>query len=220
MLTTAWALLGSGCTSVPVTPAALRAAAPSDAGSSNALVRWQQAVGYCNEFLSSTNRKTLPEGTVKLTDYGMEFVTSNRVQPARIRCTSWGDVLVRFGFSAQERSDGFVVGSEPPGKSRLTDNSFFRNGDGSVMSSPGMAELALHEMTHTYYHCGTVSFGKGVMYYLEAVFLFHYRNHSMERLPFQTSREFAEFYRSKVMSYLKEHPEVMERLRRGRYAPL
>ncbi len=64
------------------------------------------------------------------------------------------------------------------------------------MGNAEIASLTLHELTHTYYRCGTVSFEKGVMYYLEAVFLFRYRNHSMERLPFQTSAEFMEFLNS------------------------
>ena len=123
----------------------------------------------------------------------MEFVANGIVQPTRVRCSDWGDALVWFGFIAQERSDGFVVGDVKHGHNRLIDNSFFKEPDGRDLSNAGMAEMTLHEITHTYYHCGTVSFTKGVRYYLEATFLFRYQNHSMERLPMQTSREFEEF---------------------------
>ena len=40
---------------------------------------------------------------------------------------------------------------------------------------------------------GTVSLTKGFLYYAEAIFLLRYRNHSMERLPYQTSAEFEDF---------------------------
>jgi hypothetical protein len=41
-----------------------------------------------------------------------------------------------------------------------------------------------------------VSFPKTVAYYAEAVFLFRYENHSMERLAFQISREVGQFIQS------------------------
>ena len=123
----------------------------------------------------------------------MEFVVNGVVQQTRVRSSDWGDMLVWFDFTAQERSDGFVVGNVKHARNRLIDNSFFKYPNGQDLSNAGMAEMTLHEITHTYYHCGTVSFTTGMRYYLEAIFLFHYRNHSMEKLPFQTSREFEEF---------------------------
>ena len=48
--------------------------------------------------------------------------------------------------------------------------------------------------THTVHAVGTVSFWKGCAYYLEAIFLFRYSNHSAERLPFATSAEFARWF--------------------------
>ena len=198
-------LLGSGCAAVRVSPAALKASPQRRSECAAELKRWREAVAICNLFLDSPNRKTLPKGRVRLTEDGMEFVANGVVQPARVRCSDWGDVLVWFDFTAQERSDGFVVGNVKHGRNRLIDNSFFKLPDGRDLSNAGMAELALHEMTHTYYHCGTVSFTKGVMYYLEATFLFRYQNHSMERLPMQTSREFEEFLYSMARAAQKSN---------------
>jgi len=149
----------------------------------------------CNEFLNSPYRKTLPKGSLRLTEEGTEFVTEKRVVPIRIRCSTSGDLVVRVsGLLAQERSDGFVVGLARPKRSRLLDNTFFNHPNGQPLSSSVMAELLLHELTHCYYHVGTVSFGKGLAYYAEAVLLFRYRNHSMERLPYRTTAEFWQFF--------------------------
>jgi hypothetical protein len=56
-----------------------------------------------------------------------------------------------------------------------------------------MASTILHELTHSYYHLGTVDFFRGASYYAEAIFLLRYRNHSQERLPYLTSKEFSAF---------------------------
>jgi hypothetical protein len=191
-------LLLCGCAAVPVTPATLVTSTDRPEERDASLKRWREAVNLCNAFLESPYRKTLPPGEIWLTDDGMEFVADGLVRPINIRCTYWGDVLVWFGMAAQERSDGFVVGLVKSGRSRLLDNSFFKYGTNQPNFSAVMAELTLHELTHSYYQCGTVSFTKGMMYYLEAVFLFRYRNHSMERLPFKTSGEFESFYWSSI----------------------
>lgn len=186
-------MLGSGCAAVRVSPAALKASSERKGECAADLKKWREAVQICNLFLDSPYRKTLPKGQIRLTDQGMEFVADGVVQPTRVRCSDWGDVLVWFDFTAQERSDGFVVGNVKHARNRLIDNSFFKNVDGNDLGNASMAEMTLHEITHTYYHCGTVSFTTGVRYSLEAIFMFHYRNHSMEKLPFQTSEEFERF---------------------------
>ena len=186
-------LLATGCANVRVTPAELKASSARPEERDDDLKRWREAVWLCNAFLNSTNRQTLPKGEIRLQDDGMVFVTTNKEQPVNIRCTTWGDMLVWFDFTAQERSDGFVVGCVQPKHERLFDNSFLKQENGQPAPNFAMAELALHEITHTYYRCGTVSFGNGFMYYLEAIFLFRYKNHSMEKLPFQTLHEFEQF---------------------------
>lgn len=146
-----------------------------------------------NDFLESSFRETLPRGYLELKDSGMVFVSESGEQPIQVRCTSWGDFVVAANLAAQERSNGFVVGLVHPKESRLIDNSFFKNLDGQPLSSAGMAELTLHELTHACYKTGTVSLGKAVRYYAESIFLVRYRNHSMEQLAFQTTEEFREF---------------------------
>jgi hypothetical protein len=183
----------SGCTSVSITPQTIATAHVDPAERDHDLKAWKEAVWLCNAFLASSYRKTLPFGHVQLTDGGVEFTGDHFVQPCRIRCTLWGDVLVAFGMRAQERSDGFVVGYTQPRRDRVADNSFFKHPNGALLPNTQLAAAILHEMTHTYFHQGTVDFGTGFRYYAEAVFLFRYRHHSMERLPFQTSSEFRSF---------------------------
>lgn len=170
LITAAALLLLSGCASVPITPATLAASTDRPEERDDALKRWREAVNLCNAFLESPYRQTLPKGEIWLTDDGMEFVADGVVRPVNVRCTRWGDVLVWFDMAAQERSDGFVVGLVKTGRSRLFDNSFFKYDADQPYPAAGIAELTLHELTHSYYHCGTVSFTKGMMYYLEAVF--------------------------------------------------
>jgi len=185
----------TGCVSVPISPALLRTAQAQYPESPDALSRWEKAVERGNAFLRSPYRKTLPEGQLRLTTDGMEFVTAKATLPIRIRCTRFGDFTVACGFSAQERSNGFIVGRTKSARTRLLDNSFFRFSEGEPMPPDSMAELILHELTHSYYRCGTVSFTQGFLYYGETIFLFRYQNHSMERVPFETSAEFEKFIR-------------------------
>ena len=199
----------SGCSSVPVTPGNLAAIRVRTEERDNALKRWDEAVRLCNAFLASPYRSTLPEGTLQLTDEGMVFVTGDAVLPVRVRCTRWGDLVVATSYTAQERSDGFVVGLMSPKRDRLLDNSFFKDPQGQPLSSSVMAELTLHELTHSYCRVGTVSYIKALRYYAEAVFLFRYRNHSMERLPNKTTAEFWTFFlsRSKERAAIHNHPK-------------
>lgn len=186
-------LLSSGCASVHVTPTNLSAIPERCEERTAALQRWNEAVLLCNMFLESPERKTLPPGHVNFGAEGMEFVTDSVHLPIRVRCTSWSDVLIPFKMIAQERSDGFVVGLVQPKQSRLLDNSFFKQRNGKLLANAGMAQLILHELTHSYFRLGTVSFGRGISYYAESIFLFRYKNHSKERLPNQTSTEFGKF---------------------------
>lgn len=185
------ALLLPGCASMEVTPASLREAVGPAAERELALANWTEAVALANAFLESPARQTLPAGRLDLGEEGMTFRAGGRDWPIRVRCTAWGDLCLLAGFSAQERSWGFVVGKEEPGADRILDNSFLRNPFGGVSSPAAMAELILHETTHVVLREGTVGFWKGFAYYLEAIFLFRYDDHSAERRPFATSREFS-----------------------------
>ncbi len=188
-------LLAAACTSVPVTPAGLLAATPEEPGAQQALVLWAEAVDLANEFLASDSRTTLDPGHFELGGDGLRYLTAEDVHPIEVRVTTWGGLCNDFGFEAQERSWGFVVGARGPG-SPLTDNSLFRlpHPDAPWRHPALIAELILHETTHVVYEVGTVSFWKGVGYYLEVIFLWRYDNHSDERLPFATSNEFLGWY--------------------------
>lgn len=198
------ALLGliitlSGCTSVLVTPKAVSHIEGRSVEKAEVLKRWDEAVRICNDFLASDFRKTLPEGRMVLEEGGMTFVTADARLPIRIRCCVAGDLLIPFKMIAQERSDGFVVGSLPPRQNREIDNSLFKELSGSWQANHQIAGVILHEVTHTHLKTGTVSFSKTVKYYAESIFLFRYRSHSMEILPYRTSSEFSAF--------LKDHFE-------------
>ena len=190
-------LFFSGCVSVPVTPNSIEKVKGRDAEKADALTRWNEAVLICNAFLHSTYRKTLPEGEIVLDGNGMTFVTATGRVPIHIRCCSAGDLLIPFNMVAQERSNGFVVGKVRPKKNRELDNSLFRNLDDRPLKSHRISELVLHELTHTYFKQGTVSFFKTIAYYAESIFLFRYRSHSMEKKAFQTSKEFRAFIRAR-----------------------
>lgn len=183
----------SGCVSAPVTPAGITAISGRSEERAADLKKWNDAVLLCNEFLASPARKTLPGGRVDFGGEGMVFVSGGVRLPIRIRCTTFGDLLIPFKMSAQERSDGFVVGLIPPKESRILDNSFFKYDNGRPASSANMASVILHELTHSYYRLGTVGFFQTISYYAEAIFLLRYRKHSQELLPYQTSDEFRVF---------------------------
>ncbi len=185
------ALLLPGCASMEVTPTSLREAVGPAADRDQALANWRAAVTLANAFLESPARRTLPPGRFELGEEGMVFHAEGRAWPIRIRSTGWGDLCLLAGFSAQERSWGFVVGKEAPGGDRILDNSFLRDASGAISSPASMAALILHETTHVVLREGTVGFWKGCAYYLEAIFLFRYDDHSAEREPFASSREFA-----------------------------
>ena len=156
---------------------------------------WREATERANAFLASPYRRTLPAGRYEFDDRdGMRFVTAAGTWPIAVRCTTWGDLCVACGFAAQEREDGFVVGSRGRARDRLVDNSLFVSGWGGWRaSSDGVADLILHETTHVVWREGTVGFWNGVSYYLEALFLFRYANHSDERRPNATDEEFGWF---------------------------
>jgi len=163
------------------------------AESDAALARWQAAVELSNVFLASPWRRTLPVGKFLLSDEGMIFQSDAGEWPVHVRVTMVGDLCARFGFSAQERSDGFVVGRTLPRRDAVMDNTFFRHTDGKFASPQTIAGLLLHELTHSVFREGTVGFWPGFAYYAEAAVTWRYRTLSGERRAFATSEEFHNF---------------------------
>jgi len=191
---------GAGCASVELTPAAVERALVEAPAPARAAATWRKAVALANEFLASAQRRTLPEGRIELSDAtGMRFVTSAGTWPIAVCCTSWGDVCVSFGFAAQEREWGFVVGSKEPERDRLVDNSLFVGPAGLPKVASDVAHLILHETTHVVWREGTVGFWNGVSYYLESILLFRYSNHSDERRPNATDEEFDWFMHERAL---------------------
>jgi len=198
-----FALLGvllTSCSSVTLSPRSVSSVAGRSAEAEQLIETWREAVTLANEFLLSEFNTTLPRGTLLLSEAGMTFVVNGESTPFVVRCNSSGDILLPFKMNAQERSSGFVVGTVPPKKSRVIDNSFFKDLSGRAMSAYQVASLLMHELSHVHHKLGTVSPWKSFAYYAEAIFLFRYRNHSMERLPYSTSAEFYAFCKARSQS--------------------
>lgn len=184
----------AGCSGVALTPDSIGASTVAAPLPHDAVATWREAVALANDFLASPWRRTLPAGRLELSDAdGMRFVTEQGAWPISVRCTPWGDVIVDFGFAAQEREWGFVVGSMEPGRDRLVDNSLFVAPNGWRKPASDVADLIVHETTHVVWREGTIGFWNGVSYYLETIFLFRYSNHSDERRPNATDEEFGWF---------------------------
>lgn len=196
----------SGCASVSVSPRSINQITARPDERAAMLKTWNEAVWICNEFLGSEHRKTLPAGKIVLEDEEMAFLTDGVRIPIRIRCSAAGDLLIPFKMIAQERADGFVVGALPPRQHRELDNTFFKHLSGRPKENYLVADMILHELTHMYFKLGTVSLSKTVGYYLEAVFLFRYRSHSMEIIPYRTTAEFDAFVRAHFENQKSEEP--------------
>jgi hypothetical protein len=176
----------AACVSQPITPAGLR-----ELGSAGeqAAARLEHAVVLANAFLSSDARRTLPPGSLEWRGDQLAFAHAGGELELKIRRTTFGDLVESFGFEAQERSDGFVVGARGAGDPRLA-NSLFVSPSGGPKDARFIAELILHELTHTYCGDGTVSVCGSIAYYVEAILLRRYDDHSAERRPYATTGEF------------------------------
>ena len=188
----------AACSSVAVTPRALREADVPQVEREQLVEGWTSAVERCNEFLASPYRHALPAGRIVLDDArGMRFESDGATWPLEVRCTSWGDFVLWFGFQAQERTYGFTVGECPPERDRVADNALFRDDSGFLMASDSVADLILHEATHVVSGEGALGFWKSTAYYCEAFFLFRYGpTHSDERRAYGTSEEYHAFIQS------------------------
>jgi hypothetical protein len=191
-------LSAAACSSVAVTPRGLREADVPQVDREQLVQDWTNAVGRCNEFLASPYRHALPAGRIVLDDAsGMRFESDGRTWPLEVRCTSWGDIVLWFGFQAQERTYGFTVGECPPERDRVADNALFRDDSGYLMAPDSVADLILHECTHVVSGEGALGFWKSASYYCESLFLFRYGpTHSDERRAYGTSEEYHAFIQS------------------------
>ena len=197
------ALLFGGCVSTPVTPTRLSNSHNEPAFAQTELATWSQAVDLCNLFLKSDQRHTLPAGSITLDQQGMVYSYQGGAIRMTVKCTSFGDILVYCKMAAQERSWGFVVGRTKPRVNRLTDNSLFRYPNGAFTSNIEVAGTILHELTHIYTKSCLSNPWEVIKYYTEACFLFRYRTHSMEKLPYRTSAEFYTY----IETTRKAHPD-------------
>ena len=188
----------AACSVVPITPAAMRQADVPPADRDHAVQTLTDAVSRCNEFMASPFRHALPPGRFVLDDsQGLRFETATGTWPLEIRCTDWGDVVLSFGFQAQEGEGGFTVGEVEPERDRLIDNSLLRDGNGWELGSDTVADLILHETTHVVSDEGAIGFWQSAGYYVETVFLFRYdRSHSDERRAYSTNEEYHAFIQS------------------------
>ena len=185
----------ASCASNAITPSSL--AAVGEPGE-QALARFERAVRIADAFLVSDARATLPPGRMAFDGDRLVYTHADGEIELKIRRTSFGNLVVRFGFEAQERSDGFVVGERGDGDPRVA-NSLFQSSFGGWKDPRWVAELLLHELTHVYYGEGTVSPWNTFTYYLEAIFLFRYDNHSAERHAHETTSEFIAWAQSNPM---------------------
>jgi hypothetical protein len=190
----------TSCSSVTLSPVSVSSVAGRSVEAEQLIETWRKAVALSNDFLLSEHNTTLPRGTLLLSEEGMTFAVNGESTPFEVRCNSSGDLLLPFKMVAQERSCGFVVGAVPPKESRAIDNSFFKDLSGKAMPEYRVASLMLHELSHVHHALGTVSPWKSIAYYAEAIFLFRYRNHSMERLPYRTSSEFHAYLQTRFSS--------------------
>jgi hypothetical protein len=176
------------------TPITVRSIAESDApeeSRNHAIALLEEAVDQANAFLASKYRLSLPAGHYEEGEDGfLVFVTAEKRWPMRIYNSFGGELVVAFGFRAQERDDGFVVGSYPPDEYPEIDNSMFRYPDGDWLPADSVAQLILHETAHTINGEGTVGYWNTVKYYAEAIFLFRTNDHSDERIPMDVNFEF------------------------------
>mgnify|MGYP006935311872 CR=1 FL=1 len=156
-----------------------------------------------NDFLASEYRLALPPAQYETAEDGtLVFVTAQKRWPIRIYNSFGGELVVMSGFRAQERDDGFVVGSYPPDEFPEIDNSMFRYESGGWVPASSIARLILHETAHTINGEGTVGYWNTVKYYAEAIFLLRSNNHSDERIPRAVSKEF--FLYTKVQEAVDE----------------
>jgi len=153
--------------------------------------RWESAVERANAFLASESNTLMPRGSYELLGSGLVYRTDQQDWEVTVRNTWFGDFVVFCGFTAQERSWGFVVGEVGDGTDMVA-NSLFVNYFGNPRSVDGMAELILHETAHQVFKVGTLDFPSTLHYYWFSLFRDH-ASHPDEAEPNAVSDEFSAF---------------------------
>lgn len=180
---------GAGCATTIAPDRVAKAEAPS-ALRERSLARWEEAVALVNQYLDEHPRLELPPFRLEMTGRGMRLRTPDGEQDFRVACTAWGWLVTRFGFTAQERSWGFVVGPDGDGDPVLA-NTFFRGGlFGGWRSAESLGGLILHEAVHTVSGQGTVGFVPGLRYYAASLVHGGSDTHPDERLAYAIERDF------------------------------
>lgn len=189
-----WLLLltfAPSCATV-ITPDRVRAADAPSIQKQRAVEQWQAAVELVNGFLAEQPPEELPWFRLDLTDQGMLLITEEGVQRFEVACTSWGSLVVMAGYTAQERSWGFVVGPEDGDGDPLLENSFFWGWLG-MRGAGSMGGLILHEAVHTLQPSGTVGFWRGLRYYWLAIWHGGGDEHPDEKLAYAIERRFLDW---------------------------
>ncbi len=156
------------------------------------LARWEAGIARANAFLASAHNQDLPPGEFELLNDGMVLRTGDgRLWQVQVRCTTWGSMAAAFGYPAQERSWGFVVGARGDGPA-VEANTFFRGIDGRARDADGIAQLILHEVAHQVHEVGTLGFRGGLHYYWHGIFS-SWDEHPDEQTPIRVDRAFRTF---------------------------
>lgn len=156
------------------------------------LARWEGGIARANAFLASAHNQDLPRGEFTLLNDGMVMRSDDgRTWQVQVRCTTWGSLAAAFGYPAQERSWGFVVGARGDGP-EVEANTFFRGIDGRARDADGLAQLILHEVAHQVHEVGTLSFGNSLHYYWHGIFT-PWDEHPDEQMPIRVDRAFRAF---------------------------
>lgn len=184
-------LLPLSCATV-IRPDAVREADAPPQQIEHALEQWQDAVELVNAFLVEQQPEELPWFRLGWSDLGMLLVREDGVQPFSVACTPWGSLVVMAGFTAQERSWGFVVGPTEGQGDPLMENSFFQGLFGQ-RGSHSLGGLILHEAVHTVQPSGTVGFFRGIRYYWYAIWKGGGDEHPDEALAYAIERRFRDW---------------------------
>ena len=184
-------LLPLSCATV-VRPDAVRAADAPQEQIDAALEQWQAGVQLVNAYLEERPPEGLPWFRLGWSEKGMLLIREEGVQSFAVACTPWGWLVVQSGFTAQERSWGFVVGPSKGNGDPVLENSFFQGWLGQ-RGSHSLGGLILHEAIHTVQPSGTVGFFRGLRYYWYAIWKGGGEEHPDESFAYQIERDFREW---------------------------
>lgn len=182
--------LTTGCSTV-ITPEALKASTVPKQLVDRSVDQWRKAIELVNDFLDEQSFEDVPWFRLSYGEQGMLLIRENGVQRFDVACTPWGWFVVKSGFTAQERSWGFVVGPMG-GDQPVFDNSFFYGGFG-LRGSHGLGGLILHEAIHTVLENGTTGFFSGLGYYTKAIWHGGGEEHPHEARAYQIEGQFRDW---------------------------